>query len=154
MAKKDFRILIAISERAFAEKVLKELRKTYTVHLAKDLKEFSAKVHKLDLDLVVIDYRFSGVKAEDIYHGIEVLHPNAVFVIYAEKDRRDLAVRLWKRRAFDYIVHTRDVYSFIEEINKCVRWAIQKAQVESLRKKMDALAETVRELSRKIQRTL
>lgn len=154
MPKKDFRILIAISERGFADKVLTELRKTYTAHSAKDLRSFSTLVHKRDFDLVVIDYRFCGMKAEDVYQGIEVLHPHAIFIVYTQRDKRDLAMKLWKRRAFDYITYTHDAQGFVQEINKCVRWTIQKAHVDVLRKKIDDLAETIRDLSRRIEQTI
>ncbi len=63
-------------------------------------------------------------------------------------------MKTWKRRAFDYITHTRDTYGFVEEIHKCVRWTIQKSQVGILQKQMDELAETIKELGRKIEKEM
>ncbi|MBI4549902.1 MAG: response regulator [Candidatus Omnitrophica bacterium] len=154
MSRKEFKILIAISDTVFAEKVVRTLSKTYTIYLAKDLKDLSAKVHQVNCDLVVIDYHFCGMKAEDIYQGMELLHPNSLFIVYTQKDKKDLAMKLWKRRAFDYITYTRDTFSFVEEVHKCVRWTIQKTQVRDLRKKMDQLSEMIRELGQKIEQSL
>ena len=154
MSKKDFRILIAISDQKFAQKVLKDLKKSYTISLSKDLKQFSKSVHEREFDLIVIDYRFCGMKAEDLYHSITLFHPHAVFIVYTQKDKKELAIKTWKRRAFDYITHTRDAYGFVEEIHKCVRWTIQKGQVSQLQKQMSDLAETIKELGRKIEKEM
>jgi len=147
-------MLIAISDLLFAQRVLKDLKKSYTVFLAKDLKQFSKSVHDREFDLIVIDYRFCGMKADDLYHSITLFHPHAVFIVYTQKDKKELAMKTWKRRAFDYITHTRDAYGFMEEIHKCVRWTIQKAQVGTLQKQMGDLAETIKELGRKIEKEM
>ena len=56
MARKDFKLLIAISDLPFARKVVGELRNSYTVQQAKNIGEFSGKVHQFDFNLVIIDY--------------------------------------------------------------------------------------------------
>ena len=154
MPKREFKILLAITDQNFATRVAKALRQTYSVQQAKDIKDLSAKVHKYDFSLIIIDYRFSGMKAEDVYQGVELLHPNALFVIYTQKDKRDLAMKVWKRRALDYIVYTRDIYSFAEEVNKCVRWILQKTEATYLGKRIDDLADSIKNLSRRIDRTI
>ena len=154
MAKKEFKILLALNKQDFAKKVLYQLRKTYTIHLARTLKQFSHQVHKYEFDLVIIDYQFCGMKAEDVYQGIEMLHPNALFVIYTQRHKKDLAMKVWKRRALDYISYTSDIYSFCEEVNKCVRWLIQRTEVTTLGKKIDDLAHSITEIGRKIEKSL
>jgi DNA-binding NtrC family response regulator len=152
MAKKDFRILVAVSNPSFSRKVVNELRKTYTVHMAKNIRDFSHKIHKKDFDLIIIDYRFSGMRAEDVYQGIMLLHPNALFVVYTAKDKKELAMRLWKRRALDYITATKDVFHFAEEVHKCVRWIVEKTDMTQLSKKIDEMAESIKNISRRIER--
>jgi len=152
--KKEFRILIAITDQRFAQKVTTQLRTSYTVQRARGIKEFSAKVHRYDFNLIIIDYRFCGMKAEDVYQGVELLHPHAIFIVYTEKDKKDLAMKTWKRRAMDYIIYTKDVYSFVEEVNKCVRWILQKAEATLFGKRIDDLAEAIKGLSRKIEKSL
>lgn len=152
MARKEFKILVAISDVLFAKKALPLLRKTYTAHVARDIQEFSAKIHKYDFDLIIIDTHFSGLKAEEVYQGINLLHPNSVFVIYTRKDKQALAMRVWKRRAIDYIVYTKEAYTFMEEINKSVRWAIQKREVTHLGKTIESAAKSIQELSRRIEK--
>ena len=152
MPKKDFKLLLALSDQRFAKRVAAELKAHYTVMLAKTLKEFSDRIHQADLGLIIIDYQYCGMKAEDVYQGIELLHPNSLFVIYTDKDKQDLAMRLWKRRAMDYIFHTNDAFAFAEEVHKCVRWIIQKAEAMALGKRIDDLADAIKILSQKIEK--
>src|SRR3989338_3684452 len=105
MTEKTFRILLALSDPAFSKRAIKLLQAFYRVDSADTIKQFSDHIHKGEYDLIIIDYRFGGMKAEDVYQGVEFMHPNAVFIVYTEKEKKEIAKRLWKRRAIDFINH-------------------------------------------------
>jgi len=146
---KDFKILIALQDVKFARSVSSMLRKHYTTKSVSTVTQFSDAVHASKLDLIIIDYKFGGMKAEDVYQGVELLHPDAIFVVYTKRDRKTLAKKLWKRRAIDYINYTDDPHHFVESVNKAVRWTIQKRDTLRLEKtinNIEHLMEDVREI--------
>jgi len=151
MARKDFRILIALPDSAFTKAVVTELRKFYSVQKAKDINHFSNKIHKTEFDLIIVDYKLSNMKPEDVTQGAELFHPNAVFIVYTEQGKEKLAMRTWKRRAFDYILYTDDVYNFTEEVHKSARWTLQKRIVSGLGEKIDVLSGSIQEFSKQIE---
>ncbi len=152
MAVKEFKILLALSDMRFVNQTVKLLRTYYTVSYCKSLQDFSDQIHKGDFDLIVIDYRFGGMRAEDVYQGIEFLHPNAVFVVYTDKDKKKIAKKLWKRRAIDYINHTREPNRFVQSVNKAVRCAIQKRDTVSLEKTLKKIESLVQEVKTIVKR--
>lgn len=134
MTDKAFRILLALSDTIFAQRSIKLLETFYQVDYAHTIKAFSDRIHKGEYDLIVIDYRFCGMKAEDVYQGVEFMHPNAVFIVYTEKEKKKIARRLWKRRAIDFINHTSSENRFVQSVNKAMRWTIQKRDTVALEK--------------------
>lgn len=152
MSAKEFRILLSLSDQNFQKRVVHILKNVYTVSSAATVKEFSDQIHKADYDLIILDYRFEEQRAEDIYQGVELLHPNAVFVIYTDCDKRSLAKKLWKRRAIDYINHTKDPYRFVQSVNKAMRWTIQKRDTVSLQKTLKNIERLVQDVKTIVSR--
>lgn len=149
MAAPQFKILLALSDAAFAGQVTRLLKAFYIVHVATAIKDFSDEIHRGEFDLIVIDYRFGGMRAEDVYQGIEFMHPNAVFIVYTDRQQRRIAKRLWKRRAIDYIVHTQRPQRFVQSVNKAMRWTVQKRDTVSLErtlKNIESLIEDVKKI--------
>jgi len=143
---KDFKILLAISDVKFAKKVMRLLEVYFTVILATSIRELSAQIHKENPGLVVVDYSFGGMRADEIYHGIEFLHPNVTFVVYTAREKKLLAKKLWKRRAMDYITHTDDEVAFVQNINKIVRWTIQRNDTIALERTIEKIEKAIQEV--------
>jgi len=152
MTDKAFRILLALSDMAFAKRAIKLLETFYRVDCAYTIKEFSDRIHKGEYDLIVIDYRFGGMKAEDVYQGVEFMHPNAVFIVYTEKEKKKIAKRLWKRRAIDFINHTPSEERFVQSINKAMRWTIQKRDTVALEKTLKNIENMVQQVKAIVRR--
>lgn len=153
MEKMDkFKILLVLSNLRFVKTVRKYLETFYDVSYAVSLEEFTKKVHHGHYDLIIIDYRFSGMKAEDVYQGVEFLHPNAVFIVYTDKEKKNIARKLWKRRAIDYIHHTDDPRRFVQGVNKAMRWTIQKRDTIALEKTLKNIENLVQEVKTIVKR--
>jgi len=110
MTDKAFRILLALSDMAFAKRAIKLLETFYRVDCAYTIKEFSDRIHKGEYDLIVIDYRFGGMKAEDVYQGVEFMHPNAVFIVYTEKEKKKIKKVLQERIGKNRILFFRNMF--------------------------------------------
>lgn len=152
MTDKAFRILLALSDTVFAKRAIKLLETFYRVDCAHTIKAFSEHIHKGEYDLIVIDYRFGGMKAEDVYQGVEFMHPNAVFIVYTEKEKKKIAKRLWKRRAIDFINHTPSEERFVQSINKAMRWTIQKRDTVALEKTLKNIENMVQQVKAIVRR--
>ena len=146
MDEKRFKILLALSQLTFQKRAAEVLGKYYSVQTVKNVKEFSDAVHKGEFDLIIIDYRFSGMKAEDVYQGVEMMHPNAVFVVYTEREKKAITKKLWKRRAIDYINHTNNMRHFVLSVNKVMRWTIQKRDTLQLEKTLRSIESLISEV--------
>lgn len=152
MTEKAFKILLALSDPAFIKQTSRLLKQFYEVQYATTLKQFSDYVHKGEYDLIVIDYHFGGMKAEDVYQGIEFMHPNAVFIVYTDKEKRSLVKKLWKRRAIDYINHTRQPERFVQSVNKAMRWTVQKRDTIALERTLKNIENMVSEVKSIVRR--
>lgn len=152
MAQKNFKILLALSDARFAKQVSRLLQAFYKVHYTTTLKEFSDEIHRGEFDLIVIDYQFGGMRAEDVYQGIEFMHPNAVFVVYTDRQQKRIARRLWKRRAIDYIVHTHQPQRFVQSVNKAMRWTIQKRDTISLERTLKNIESLIQDVKSIVKR--
>ncbi len=152
MTEKGFRILLALSDSAFTKRAVKLLENFYRVDCAGTIKEFSDHIHKGEFDLIVIDYRFGGMKAEDVYQGVEFMHPNAIFIVYTDREKKTIAKRLWKRRAIDFINHTPSEERFVQSINKAMRWTIQKRDTIALERTLKNIENLVQDVKAIVRR--
>jgi DNA-binding NtrC family response regulator len=149
VSKKSGKILLALSDRNFLSRVVKILKSSYTIYPSMELRDFSEKVHSHNPDVIVVDYHFAGMKAEDLYQGIEFLHPNAVFVIYARRATLNLAKSIWKRRAMDYIYYTSNVLDFMADVHKVVRYVVEKKERLRLQSELALLKEQIGKVRKK-----
>lgn len=152
MTEKTFRILLALSDSDFTKRAIKLLQAFYRVDSAGTIKEFSDHIHKGEYDLIIIDYRFGGMKAEDVYQGVEFMHPNAVFIVYTEKEKKNIAKRLWKRRAIDFINHSPSEERFVQSVNKAMRWTIQKRDTLALERTLKNIENLVQDVKTIVKR--
>jgi len=152
MYAKNFRILLALQDKKFITKVTRLLKKHYIMDHTTTIEDLSHKIHKKDFDLIILDYRFNKMRAEDVYQGIELLHPKAIFVVYTKKDNRTNVKNLWKRRALDYINYTDEPREFLNNVHKVVRWGIQKSDTIKLEKAMQAIEGSIEEVRKIIRR--
>ncbi len=150
--RKDVKILIGLSDRRFLKAVVQILGRVYTVQSGFRIRDFAKKVHSFTPDLVIIDYQFSGMKATDLYQGIEFMHPNCVFVVRAESERLKIARLLWKRRAMDYIRKSPRVFDFVQDVNKVVRYIIERKENEEHILQIKALKKSISELKMKLRK--
>jgi len=148
---KDFKIVLAISNQKFAKKVLKILNSFYTANLVTSIRELSAKIHQENPNLIIIDYSFGGMRADEIYRGIEFLHPNVNFIVYTAQEKKYLAKKLWKRRAMDYLNYTDNPINFVQNVNKTVRWTIQRNETIALEKTVDKIERAILEVKKAIK---
>ena len=148
---KDFKIVLAISNQKFARKVLKILDSFYTANLVTSIRELSAKIHQENPNLIIIDYSFGGMRADEIYRGIEFLHPNVNFIVYTAQEKKYLAKKLWKRRAMDYLNYTDNPINFVQNVNKTVRWTIQRNETIALEKTVDKIERAILEVKKAIK---
>jgi len=151
MPMKDFKIVLAISNQKFAKKVLKILNSFYTANLVTSIRELSAKIHQENPNLIIIDYSFGGMRADEIYRGIEFLHPNVNFIVYTAQEKKYLAKKLWKRRAMDYLNYTDNPINFVQNVNKTVRWTIQRNETIALEKTVDKIERAILEVKKAIK---
>ena len=152
MAKKDFKLLLALDNRNSLRKVRSELDRTYTVKSAVDIKDLSQKLKAANFNLVIIDHDFSGMLTEDLQQKITHYCPNTIYVVYSEEERRRITKQLHKHRAIDFILYSQRLYDFVEKIHKGVRWTVLQMEVTSLGQKITRVAESIKDLSRKIEK--
>lgn len=146
MSMKDFKILLALSDHKFAKRVMRLLQTFFTVSIATSIRDLSSQIHKENPGLVIVDYSFSGMRADEIYRGIEFLHPNVTFVVYTSREKKLLAKKLWKRRAMDYITHTADEIAFVQNVNKIVRWTIQRNDTIALERTIEKIEKAIQDV--------
>ncbi|HNV85687.1 MAG TPA: response regulator [Candidatus Omnitrophota bacterium] len=151
MPMKDFKIVLAISNQPFAKKVIRILNSFYTISLVTSIRDLSSKIHQENPNLIIIDYSFGGMRADEIYRGIEFLHPNVNFIVYTAREKKYLAKKLWKRRAMDYLNYTDDPVLFVQNVNKTVRWTIQRNETVALEKTVDKIEKAILDVKKTIK---
>lgn len=149
---KDYRILLALNNRSLTRGLVTRLGKVYSVSSVHTISDYSKHIHQSKYSLVILDAHFAGLSAEDVYQGTMLMHPQAAFVIYLKDINEELVKRIWKRRAFDYLIHTPNVYSLSEEVHKYVRWVAEKNQIDRLMRKVSGLKEMMILLNKELEK--
>ncbi|MBI4549901.1 MAG: response regulator [Candidatus Omnitrophica bacterium] len=154
MARKDFKLLLACENPKFQRAVLRNISKIYSVSGARNAKQLFERLRHNEYSLVIVDYRLSGLRPEETDQKIARFCPNVMFVVYSAAERKSAAEKLHKFRALDYLIHTPKIPDFAEKIHKAVRWTILQTEVRSLSSKISKVAETIRTLSKRIEKVL
>jgi DNA-binding NtrC family response regulator len=154
VARKDFKLLLAYENPKFQQAVIRNISRTYSVSGVRNAKQLFERLRHREYSLVIVDYRLSGLLPEEMDQKIVRFCPNVVFVVYSASERRGAAEKLHKFRALDYLIHTPKIPDFAEKIHKAVRWTILQTEVRSLSSKISKVAETIRSLSKRMEKVL
>ncbi len=152
MAKKDFKLLLAFENRKFQTRIIQKLRAVYTVSGVKSLKDLTEKLRRIEPSLVIVDQRFGNREAGELQEQIIRFCPHIVFVVYSHAERRSVAKRLRKYRAIDYIIYNSRILDFTEKVHKAVRWTILQNEVKLLSTKVNRIAESIKVISKRIEK--
>lgn len=152
MAKKEVRLLLACESKKLQANLLRRLRTVYTVTGAKDLRDLSHQLKIREHSLVIVDHTFGGLDVEDLEQKINRFCHNIVFIVYSEAERKAVAKALKRYRAVDYILYTPRLHDMIEKFHKAIRWTLLQNDVTGLSQKITRVAESIKTLSRKIEK--
>lgn len=152
MAKKDFHLLLALENQGLQRRLVRKLAPIYSVSGARNGKDLAAKLRAREQSLVIVDHHFSGLEVESLQEKIVRFCPNVIYVVYSLKERERIARKLSKHRAIDYILYTPKMLDLTEKLHKAVRWTILQTEVSELSTKISRVAESIRQISQKIQK--
>ncbi len=153
MAKKDFRLLLACENQKLQARIIQSLKATYSIAGARNSNDFFSKLRQKDYSLAIVDHHFGGqMEVEDLHHKIVRFCPNVVFVVYSEAEQKSISKKIQKYRAIDYILYSSKLIDFVEKIHKAVRWTILQSEVTGLGIKITQVAESIKTLSKKIEK--
>jgi DNA-binding NtrC family response regulator len=141
----DIKILLALTGDAKRVAIVHALSKKFSIETASDAEEAYHAIHKFNPDIAILDYNLSKINPIDVFDGVSLVHHTVYYVICVTNENLEVARRVWKRRAMDFIIKPYDVKRFVQDINKLVRYVFEQRELKYLRKRVKAL-ETENEL--------
>jgi len=149
-ADEQLKIIIGLEEGHQKDDIIRILSESYEVMVVDDCEEAYHKIHSFDPDLAILDYSLSKVHPIDLHEGISMVHSYVQVVICATAENLEVARRVWSRRAMDFIVKPITNERFIQDVNKIIRYIIDKRELKQLRLRMKAVEEEIEKLKGKM----
>ncbi len=147
--KKDkIKIVIGMEDSAQKEEIVEILSQTYSVETASDSEEAYHLIHKFDPDLVILDYSLSKMHPIDLHNGISFIHSYMHLVICVTSDNLEVARRVWHRRAMDFIFKPYHTVCFVQDVNKIVRYILDKRELDKLHRRIKAMEDELKEIKK------
>jgi two-component system, OmpR family, response regulator VicR len=136
VAKEKIKLLIGLEEGSKTDEILANLKTSYNVEMVYDSEEAYQKIHVFDPDIAILDYALSKIHPIELYEGISMVHFHLRVVICVNNENLEVASRIWKQRAIDFILKPFTAEQFVLDVNKVVRHVLDLRENESLKKKI------------------
>ena len=88
----------------FTERILKKANQDYQVDFVSEAQEGLRKIIEENYDLILCDYRLSGLTALDILRKIREKGKDSPFIVVTSAGSEKIAVELMRQGAYDYLV--------------------------------------------------
>ena len=148
--KRKVRIALGLGEYEQIDQIVTILSHMHDIEVVADSEEAYHTIHAFKPDIAVLDYSLSKIHPIELYEGIALAHKNVHFVICVTEDNYQIAQRVWKRRASDFIFKPFLPEQFVNDINKIVRNVFNFIEIEELQKRIKALEEELKLLKIKL----
>jgi len=143
---KPYKILLAIEDAAVAEDCKNNLGDSCAVTLVSSSEEVYEVLHDVKVDLAVLDYSLSNVNPIELHEGMALLHPNTTVVLCVTRENREVATRIWRKRALDYIQKPFDGILLVDNINKVLRHIVAQDYIRKLEQRILKLEDEMKKL--------
>jgi len=142
------KIVIGIEDSEQKQEIVKILSQTYSVQTASDSEEAYHVIHKFDPDLAILDYSLSKMHPIDLHEGISFVHSHVHLVICVTSENLEVARRVWHRRAMDFIFKPFHTTRFIQDVNKIIRYILDKRELDTLRKRINVIENELKKIKK------
>ncbi len=150
MSDEKLKIIIGLEDSVQKDEIIAILSEAYSVMTVDDCEDAYHKIHSFDPDLAILDYSLSKVHPIDLHEGIAMIHSYVQVVICVTAENLEVARRVWSRRAMDFIMKPIKTDRFIQDVNKIIRYIIDKRELKQLRLRVKAIEDEIAKLKGKI----
>jgi len=133
MRRKKIKVVIGLPRYERLDAVVPKLRTMYDVETISDSEEAYHTIHVFKPDVAVLDFALSKIHPIELYEGIALAHPYVNFILCGTEDNFQIAQRVWKQRACDFIYKPFTPDQFVANINRIVRNIINVKEIEQLK---------------------
>ncbi len=143
---KPYKVLLALEDFDSAEYCKENLSDYCTVHIVGNAEQVYEALHNIQVDLAVLDYSLPSVNPIELHEGMDLLHPNTTVVLCVTAENREVASRIWHKRAVDYIQKPFDDTRLVDDINKVLRYIVAQNYIRRLEKRILQLESNMKNL--------
>jgi len=146
---RKFKVLLGLEQNESTPRIIEILSKSYLVQTVIDTEDAYHHIHSFDPDLAILDYSLSKLHPINLHEGISFVHASLHLVICVTEENLEVAHRVWNRRAIDFILKPYTVDRFIHDVNKVVRYVLERRELDQLRKRINILEREMKQLREK-----
>ncbi|MBN1493720.1 MAG: response regulator [Candidatus Omnitrophica bacterium] len=133
---KPYKVLLAIDDTALTDYCKLKLKDYCVVYVVDSSSRVYEIMHEAQIDLAVLDYSLPQINPIELHEGMEFLHPDTTIVLCVTRENREVATRIWHKRAIDYIQKPLDGPRLIDDINKVLRYIVAQDYVRRLEQRI------------------
>jgi len=142
----EFKILLGLNKNDPVDEIVEVLSNKFNVKCVSDAEEAYAIIHTFDPDLTILDYSIPKLNPIDLHDGISFVHSHMYLVLCVTAENLEVARRVWNKRAMDYIFKPIQKEHFVQDVNKIVRYIIDRRELEYLQQQIKFLEEQFNKL--------
>ena len=148
--KRRVRIALGLGEYEHIDRIVAILSQMHDIEVVADSEEAYHNIHAFKPDIAVLDYSLAKIHPIELYEGIALAHAHVHFIICVTEENYQIAQRVWKRRASDFIFKPFFPEQFVNDINKIVRNVFNMIEIEELSERIKNLEKELKRLKVKL----